>query len=60
MGVGGGGGWGEGVGNQRQVKAIIEDTDSSSVCPASGTSSHNSQDRLRWSLAAVWHHTHPC
>ena len=43
-------GW---VGSQRQVKATIEDTDSSNVCPVSGTSSHNPQDRPRRSLPAV-------
>ena len=47
------------MGSRRQVKATIEDTDGSSVCPVSGTSSHNPQDRPRRSLAAVWHHTHP-
>ena len=33
--------------------------ESSSVCPVSGTDNHNPQDRLRQSLATVWHHTHP-
>ena len=36
-----------------------QDTDSSSVCPVSGTNSHNPQDRPRQSLATVRHHTHP-
>ena len=42
-------GW---VGSQRWFKATIEDTDSSRVCPVSGTSSHNPQDRPRQSLAS--------
>ena len=51
--VGGGGVGGWRVGSQGQAKATIEVTDSSSVCPVSGTSSHNPQDRPRLSLAAV-------
>ena len=53
-------GWvgGKGVAeSQRQVKATTEDTDSSTVCPVSGTGSHNPQDRPRQLLAAVWHNT---
>ena len=49
-------GWRRWVENRRQVKVTIEDTDSSTVCPVSGTSSHNSQDRPRQSLATVWLH----
>ena len=52
-------GWLGWAGSRRWVKATIEDTDNSSVCPVSGANSHNPQDRLRQLLAAVWHHTHP-
>ena len=48
----GGGGW-EAKGGYHK------DTDSSTVCPLSGTSSHNPQDRPRQLLAVVWYHTHP-
>ena len=37
------------MGSLRQVKATIK----SSVCPVSGTNSHNPQDRPRQSLATV-------
>ena len=40
-------------------KTTIEDTESNTVCPVSDTNGHNPQDRLRQSLAVVWHHTHP-
>ena len=46
-------GW---VGSRRWVKATIE-TQTAVVCPVSHTNSHNPQDRLRQSLATVWHHT---
>ena len=49
--MGEGRGWQEWVESRRRVKATIEDTDSSTVCPVSGTSSHNQQDKLRCSLA---------
>ena len=42
-------GWQGWVGSRRRVKGstTIEDTNSSTVCPVSGTSSHNPQDRPR-------------
>ena len=52
--VGGGrGGWEAKSG----LRPSFQDTDSSSVCPVSGTNSHNPQDRPRQLLAIVWHHT---
>ena len=47
-----GGGWRGWVGSQRRVKATIK-TQTAVVCPVSGTSSHNPQDRSRHLLAAV-------
>ena len=35
------------------------DTDSSAVSSISDRNRHNPQDRVRQSLAAIWHHTHP-
>ena len=55
-------GWQRWVESRRRVKATIKRqtcTYNSSMCPVSGTDSHNPQDRLRQSLATVWHHTHP-
>ena len=53
-GVGDGGGW---VAGGRIY--LPNDTDSSVVPSVSDGNRLNSQDRLRPSLAAVWHHSHP-
>ena len=54
-GRGSGGGW-EAEGGPRLP---LRHRQQYSVCPVSGTNNHNPQDRLRQSLATVWHHTHP-
>ena len=51
---------GVGGGEGGQLEAFQKDIDSSVVSSLKDKNDYNSQYRLRWSLAAVWHCTHPC